>query len=206
MSRRLPLVTLWKSAARTWLANHKYFLTLGIILLAHLAMICVEERRTVLVAPVFILLLYFIGFLLMRDRSGLSTSLLVVGLGALLLSAANIFSGGACCIVAAISGHATFLLLLSIFLLSRLFNKNKVSLDIVMAGVIVYLLMAGFWAQLYALVVMVQPGAIINLASGNLGPHPYLTLYYFSVTSLTTAGFGDVVPVSDMARILAAYE
>ena len=112
--------------------------------------------------------------------------------------------GNRVCLVAALLGHALFLLLLIVFMLARLFREKLITIDNIMAGIIVYLLMAGLWTQLYGLVLLHDPGSI-NIPGG-LGPYPFLTLYYFSVTTLTTAGFGDVAPLSTLARILSAYE
>jgi hypothetical protein len=191
--------------AINWVYTHKYSLTLGIILLAHVSLVGLEGPQAILLTPVLILFLYFIGFILMQDKSRLARTMLPIGLCALVLSGTNILVGGTVYLTAALTGHAAFILLLIVFMLCRLFKENKVTLDMIMAGIIIYLLMAGLWAQFFSLVVLANPNAI-SVAAGGFGPHPYSTIYYFSVATLTTAGFGDIVPVSDMARILAAYE
>ena len=188
------------------LAPHKYSVTVGIILLAHIVLVVWGGRSAIMFTPVVLLSMYLLGFvfLLARERSLVARLNLVVGLTALLLSGLNMYFQGGFCLVIAVSGHALFLFLLIVFMLGQLFHKKAVTIDTIMAGIIIYLLMAGFWAQLYALTLLIDSAAIHYPVPH--GGQPYMVLYYFSVTTLTTAGFGDVVPVTDLARILAAYE
>lgn len=195
----------WPRRLLDQIHDQKYSLTLGIILLAHIGLAALPGRQAMLIAPPLTLLLYFVGFILMRDYSRLARVLLFTGLGALAVSGVSLLSGNLTLLVTALVGYTVFLFLLIVFLLLRIFRVKRVSLDLIMAGIIVYLLVAGFWAQLFSLLVLADPGAI-HVAGGSFGNRPFLTFYYFSLTTLTTAGFGDIVPVSDIARILAAYE
>jgi voltage-gated potassium channel Kch len=38
------------------------------------------------------------------------------------------------------------------------------------------------------------------------GPHELATMLYFSFTTLTTTGYGDILPVDPLARSLASFE
>ena len=172
----------------------------------HVLLIGLAPGQAVLLTPVVVMSIYLVGFvfLLLQDRSLRGRLILLAGFTALALSGINMYYKGRFCLVAALSGHVAFLVLLIGFMLGRLFREKRVTVDTIMAGVIVYLLMAGLWTQFYALTLLADPAALHS--AGGLGGRPYVTLYYFSVTTLTTAGFGDLTPVSDLARILAAYE
>uniref|UniRef100_I2PWS7 Ion channel n=1 Tax=Desulfovibrio sp. U5L TaxID=596152 RepID=I2PWS7_9BACT len=205
--RRLlfPLANLRERPTLATLLAYKYSITLAIILAAHVVLVGVIGERTVLFAPFILLALYFSGFLLMADRSGLCRAALFLGLAALAATVLDNLVAGDVFLVPALGGHAAFLALLIVIILGRLFAERRMPFDSVMAGVIVFLLMAGLWTQFYGLTVLADPAAIAA-PGDSLRLHPYATLYYLSVTALTTAGFGDVFPVSDMARILVAYE
>lgn len=205
--RRLlfPLADLRQRPALAALLAYKYSITLAGILVAHVLLVGVIGERTVLFAPLILLFLYFGGFLLMADQSALCRATMGVGLAALAATMASAVLGGTTLLVLALGGHAVFLVLLIAMILGRLFRERRMPLDSVMAGVIVFLLMAGLWTQFYGLTVLADPQAF-SAPDESLRHRPYATLYYLSVTSLTTAGFGDVAPVSDMARILVAYE
>lgn len=200
-----PLADLRQRPALGVLLAYKYSITLGIILLAHVLLVGLADGEILLFAPFILMILYFIGFLLMADRSRLSRVALGIGLAALAATSLDVLGGGKVFLVAALCCHACFLTLLVALLLGRLFKERRMPFDSIMAGIIVFLFMAGLWTQFYALLLLADPLAI-QAPADSLRLHPYVTLYYFSVTTLTTAGLGDVMPISDMARILVAYE
>ena len=186
-------------------AAWRHTIALGLILAAHLLLVFLVEGRAALFGPMVLLVMYLAGFLLLGERSGFSLCILAVGVVALAACAASVFLGGQPLAYLALSLHSLFELLLIAFMLAWLFRQRHMPFDNIMAGIIVFLFMAGLWAQLYAMVTLASPGAVRG-PDGGLGPHPSLTLYYFSIVTLTTAGFGDVTPISDLARMLTAYE
>lgn len=184
----------------------RHSIALGIILAAHLGMVAlVAGGWGAFSGPLILLALYLVGFLLLCERSRFTLWVLGVGGIALGASAVSLADRGTLLTAMALGWHALFEGLLIIFLLGRLFRQRKMPVDAVMAGIIAFLFMAGLWVQFYGLLVLFDPGSVRG-PDGGLGPHPYITLYYFSIITLTTVGFGDVQPVSDMARMLAAYE
>ena len=108
-------------------------------------------------------------------------------------------------------GHVCLLVLLLLFSISILANVlrgGKVTADKIYGAICVYLLIGYGWAFGYALIEEISP----NSFSGPVAtaPFDYLTLVmqlrYFSFVTLTTAGYGDVVPVSAVARTFAMLE
>lgn len=74
------------------------------------------------------------------------------------------------------------------------------------ASVSLYVVLAMFWFSAYNLTETVAPGSFIQTVPAQTTDiHPD-TLLYFSVATLTTLGFGDVIPVSAPARVFAALE
>lgn len=70
-----------------------------------------------------------------------------------------------------------------------------------------YLLIAMLFAFLYGLVEEIAPGAFV-FASGGTAPvnaHGE-TFYYFSMVTLTTVGFGDILPTNPFVRSLVMLE
>ena len=49
-------------------------------------------------------------------------------------------------------------------------------------------------------------GAFVNVVTPLGGPEEVATMLYFSLTTLTTTGYGDIVPVDPFARSLANLE
>jgi hypothetical protein len=79
----------------------------------------------------------------------------------------------------------------------------RVNAEVLCAGLAMYLLLGMTWSFAYELVNRAAPGAFA-LPAGNqmLG----VTSLYFSFITLSTVGYGDITPVSNVARMLAAAE
>jgi hypothetical protein len=98
------------------------------------------------------------------------------------------------------------LLLLEVTVLVQVFSRGIINGHRIRGAVAVYLLVGLSWAWIYRLSLLLAPGAIVvaNSPDQNLlaGTH----LVYFSFTTLTTVGYGDIVPVHAIVRSLANLE
>lgn len=81
--------------------------------------------------------------------------------------------------------------------------QSHVSGELIAGSVAVYLLLAIVFAYLFGLVDLLEPG---SFAFADRAGFPDPDFYYFSLVTLTTLGYGDITPVSPMARGLAALE
>lgn len=79
-------------------------------------------------------------------------------------------------------------------------DKNKI-----MGSICVYLLVGISWGILFYLENRVHPGAFRGLASGD-GKDGFIELLYYSYVTISTLGYGDITPVSPVARTLAFIE
>lgn len=107
-------------------------------------------------------------------------------------------------------------------LLNLIFRNQRVTVDTIFASLCVYLLLATFWMYVYSLVDLKEPGAfsysqLENLVdeqtAGELHPRimrlgapPAGIEFYFSVVTMTTLGYDDIVPVSPTARSMASLQ
>lgn len=93
-----------------------------------------------------------------------------------------------------------------IYVLVRyMFTARHVNRDVLYAAVTVYLLLGALFVPIYGIVEIIQPGAFVD--NLNLGaPVAWQQLIYYSLVTLTTTGYGDVLPVSPWARALANAE
>ncbi|HVW22323.1 MAG TPA: potassium channel family protein [Opitutaceae bacterium] len=73
--------------------------------------------------------------------------------------------------------------------------------EVLAAGVSVYLLLGLLWSFLYRLMDGIHPGTFHG--GERLSPWD---AFYFSLCTLTTAGYGDITPVTHPARMLAIME
>jgi hypothetical protein len=108
---------------------------------------------------------------------------------------------------------ALFFLFAAFIILKEVFRTEKVNFDCIMAAICVYLLIPMIFAQLFS--------AIEGGTSGSFRPMVHTThkmsslppdradhadLLYHSLITLTTLGYGDIVPATPPARSLSAVE
>jgi hypothetical protein len=93
--------------------------------------------------------------------------------------------------------------LLLVVILGRTLRDGPVTTRRLHGGVAAYLLLGVLWAYAYALVAALRPGAFVGPMAAADGARAFL---YFSFVTLTTTGFGDVLPIHPAARSLATLE
>jgi hypothetical protein len=116
----------------------------------------------------------------------------------------------------AVAHHAfagTFLAYAIGVILRFLFASPRVTLDTLFASLCVYLLLGVAWALAYSAVDIFDPGAFAAAQQAGasapvltIGRGGKVTVLYFSFTTLTTLGYGDIVPRSPVARMLTSVE
>jgi hypothetical protein len=82
---------------------------------------------------------------------------------------------------------------------------GEVTFDRIHGAIAFYILVGVIWAEAYQLVNILVPRAF-NSATLDQNSESVSTWIYFSFTTLTTAGYGDIVPVAPQARSLANLE
>jgi hypothetical protein len=107
----------------------------------------------------------------------------------------------------------SFLAYVIAMLLACIFASRRVTFNTVCASLCVYLLMGILWSLAYSLIDLFDPAAFYCslpggqpspvLHFGRAGPSGVL---YFSFTTLTSLGYGDIVPTSPGTRMLATTE
>jgi voltage-gated potassium channel Kch len=98
---------------------------------------------------------------------------------------------------------AAFFALTAASLFSYLTNSPIVGQAHLYTAVNIYLLLGLLWTTVYLAIYAFYPGSI------QLGSHPTQPesqLLYFSLVTLSTIGYGDIVPLSGEVRIVSALE
>jgi len=94
-----------------------------------------------------------------------------------------------------------------ILLLGYVLRDDVITVDELYALACIYVLMALLWASAYSLVVLFNPNAIfINPSNNPDGLIGWSDLVYYSMTTLTSTGYGEITPVSPSARALAMLQ
>jgi hypothetical protein len=129
--------------------------------------------------------------------------------------AALISATSLCAIVAYVSGNQTVLaiqwLLATIAfavsvagLFSYLFGATRITAGHLYTAGSIYLLLVVLFFAMYSGITAIAPDAFEKTSGGPGGQA--VDLLYFSMVTLTTVGYGDIVPVRPVVRMLAGLE
>jgi voltage-gated potassium channel len=100
-----------------------------------------------------------------------------------------------------------FMVLLLGQLLRFILGARRVDSEVLCGGVAGYLLLGMFWALAYILAARLNSAAFAFAAGPDSGHlMKGFTAIYYSFITLCTVGYGDIVPVSGAARMLAVME
>lgn len=85
-----------------------------------------------------------------------------------------------------------------------IFNATAVTADVIYGAIAVYFLLSFFFVPLYGMLEIASPGSFVDHGTGQ--PVQWQQLVYYSLITLSTAGYGDISPVNPWARMLAGLE
>jgi len=109
-------------------------------------------------------------------------------------------------VIAANISLMVFVGLTCISLFVYLGQEGSIDRERIIVSVCLYFLLALFWFPLFQLTNVLHPGSFVENGVILSGAIPPSKILYFSLTSLTTLGFGDIVAVRPPARMFAALE
>lgn len=85
-----------------------------------------------------------------------------------------------------------------------IFSATAVTSDVIYGAIAIYFLLSFFFVPIYGMLEIASPGSFVDNVTGT--PVQWQQLVYYSLITLSTAGYGDVSPVSAWARMLAGLE
>jgi hypothetical protein len=96
--------------------------------------------------------------------------------------------------------QGVFFLFVTILIHSELIRDNEVTLNTVIGSVAGFLMFAVAFGMLFMTIEDLIPGSFISANDGEVD------LIYFSLVTISTLGYGDIVPFTPQARMLASME
>jgi hypothetical protein len=101
--------------------------------------------------------------------------------------------------------YSLFILVAIIAIGRHVFITDRVTANIIAGGICLYMLIGMFFAFIFASIAVYDPSTfyMAGVEQSEVTLHDF---FYFSYSTLTTTGFGDVVPLSPLSKIVANIE
>jgi len=104
-----------------------------------------------------------------------------------------------------INDVAVFSLLIGMVLV-KVFEAGPVTVHRIIGAIVVFMLIGNLWAVIFQFLYGYIPNSFqFPASSADLGADP-ATFLYFSYTTLTTTGYGEIIPAHALTRTLANIE
>ncbi len=190
-----------------WMAKHKWLLLLcGIISLLIISPIPeIYDRRDDIITPLVATVLLAVIYGIVENRRvlfALISLIMTWFLISVLTDGSGLFSG-----TSILAPILFMVILMTIFVLLAQWLIRAVYIDreVLCAAICGYLILGVLWAGLYRAITIGNHQALITSDTTKLMPD-MSDLLYFSYTTLTTTGFGDILPRDPVVRMLCVME
>jgi hypothetical protein len=186
----------------------------GSLLLVLLILLLLQPTVETLVGKILLEVMFiaalFAGLRAIEIKRSLLAFEVVLLLISLVLGMAGSMLGNETLFFLGVAGRALFMFLVALTILFDLFRARKVSSDTLAGAVCVYLLLAFISAYCFILIEFILPGSF-SFTQGAARMQLWVSrefypFFYFSMVTMTTVGYGDMSPVTTMARTFATLE
>ncbi len=99
-----------------------------------------------------------------------------------------------------------FLSFTLVIVLDFVLRADRVTTGVLWGAVAIYMILGGVWFINFALMQRFEPASFTDMTVGAGNPAEWTDLLYYSFVTLTTLGFGDIVPTTSMARHFTVAE
>ena len=202
MNNYNPSFMNWRALARTH--PSAFLLAAQLLSLALYAAFDGSSSGRALLGAVGILILTLVVWVV--DRSpALNWIAWMLVAPAILLSLLSIFSANPTLLVWAALLEAVLYFYAAGSMVAYMLKDYRVTADELYAAGATFTLLAWGFAYAYVICQALVPGSFVGITNPTQ-PRTFLELLFLSVTNLTAAGLGDILPISPPARVLVMLE
>jgi hypothetical protein len=162
-------------------------------------------------ADIVVTILFFVALMAFTEKRVLLYVFMILVVAAHSCGWGAYWTGSQVLIVVSKLLDIAFILIASGFILKIVFRAREITVETIAGAICVYLFIGIFWADVYALVEIANPGSFSLLKDGAQETMQVVTqrasqFNYFSFVTLSTLGYGDITPLTRPAQGLATME
>lgn len=162
---------------------HSYFSSLFISLTILLCVDLLSRKRSIIIISLILAALSVAGYLIIfiyNPPNGVFVAHLVI--------------------------NTIFLMFMTIVVIATVASHHDITIDTLLGAICGYLLIGLIWSHFYFIIDYVQPDSFNMSLTGSTFRNELEHYIYFSFATLTTLGYGDILPRSNLARTLSWLE
>jgi hypothetical protein len=199
--------TLWRRA-RIW--EQEYSLTALLVMLVVTLFVVTPLASSAMIGSeimlCFVAVLTITGVAVVSGRAGMVLVVMLLAVSGIGLDWAAHFAHRTSLWVLDDLLRMAFVLMLAVIITLQVFRPGNVTHHRVQGAICVYLLAGLAWAYAFDMLLALDRSAFHVSENYSLLPARTGLLRYFSFVTLTTLGYGDILPISPIARALATSE
>lgn len=147
-----------------------------------------------------------LGVMATTKHKGARTGMVTLGAAALASHWLHFFVRAHAMHVISAATAILFFGVLAALITARVFRAGSINIFRIYGAIAVYLVLGILWGEIYVLLYLMEPAAFYFNPATQFGEPPISELIYFSFSTLTTLGLGDIIPVHPVARSMATLE
>ena len=137
-------------------------------------------------------------YALTADRNR-AIAILIIAAPFVILDGLSVFFRNPYLMIAAICFATILYLYIIVLMVINLLSYRVITADLIFCAIATYFLIGVMWSGVYIILEGISPGSFAGLSKNG-------DLVYFSFVTLTTVGFGDILPQSILAKRLVIFE
>lgn len=150
-------------------------------------------------ATILITMIPLASYHALTEERNRSIIILLIAAPFVILDGINMFFINRYLMVVAYSFGTILYFYIAVLLVRNLLSQRVITANLIYCAISIYLLIGIMWADFYVVLEGISPGSFS-------GTSETADLLYFSFVTLTTVGFGDMAPLSILAKRLAIFE
>lgn len=189
-------------------ATSKYFYLLIILVSFFLgtSILTDMEFADFPVSELFSLIVLSSMFIVLRERILIFYAILLGCISILSHIIIGLFYSGKEMFIVFYLTNIAFLILITVTILRSITVSKEITADTLFGAICGYFMLGLVWSFVFLLIGTIYPGSFKPNLITNLFHHTEQNAFYFSFVTMTTIGYGDILPITNTARLCAWLE
>jgi hypothetical protein len=194
---------------KLWLRDRFLFLLLSLVILFVISPILADLNFITMFMEIFMTLVMILALGASQDSKRQITTALILAVPAVAFGWLAQFFPWQSLKTLNAAFDLVFLVFIFVNLMRIILTSKQVTTHVIYGAMCAYLMLGLAYSELYMFMIIINP-ASFTFSNGNYVSvetfRHIVDVFYFSFVSLTTLGYGDIIPTTSISRMLSSLE